>query len=126
MRRPIGAAEHGRPPTFFGRPCFCIHLPARCRRGRTCKVNGDGGWLFQDVAKRRSVGEQIAPSVSLERRCRKCGDSPGGYEADPLLKGIDLFGLDRGRSVDPGDLLYDADQLTPFFGREPLVEEIRE
>jgi hypothetical protein len=32
--------------------------------------------------------------------------------------------LDRGRSVDPSDLLRDANQPTQFFGGEPLVEEI--
>ena len=60
------------------------------------------------------------------RNVHRGADSPGRGEADLPLEDIDLLGLDRGRSIDPSDLLHDADQLAPFFGGEPLVEEIRE
>ena len=70
----------------------------------------------------------VAGSANTAANKRPCpgAESPGRGEANQPLEDIDLRGLARGRSVDPRDLLHDADQLAPFFGGEPLVEEIRE
>src|SRR5262249_20130835 len=97
-------------------PLLAPHLPKRSSSaGHRSGVSG-------------TIRNLMVPTLFAMRRSGRVAalKSCGRGEADQPLEAIDLRGLDRGRSVDPRDLLHDSDKLTSFFGGESFLEEIRE